>query len=114
MKKIFFLALLIFSVTGFMPTVNNSISAFDLCDVKGYTILDCTYTKRKGYDDDLPEDVVRLENGMIFRISGFLPQLSGGRAVVFARSIRIHNEDALVYKLYIDDKDRIYSANRLR
>ena len=114
MKKVLIINLLFLCAVGIAPRDNISIWVSELCDLEGYVILDCTYTERKGFDNNMPEDLVKLENGMTFRVNGYLSYLSSGRAVVFARSIKFNNEDTLIYKLYIDDKDRIYSAYRIR
>jgi hypothetical protein len=114
-KKMFIFYLIILSVITIVPRSYDSISASDLCDVEGYTIVDCTYTKRKGYDDESSDDIVRLDNGMIFRISGYIYSLSSSRAVVFAKKFTANNNAEIIsYKLFIDDKDRIYSASRIR
>jgi hypothetical protein len=113
-KKVILLNMFILFILSFVPRISDSISASDLCDVEGYTIISCTWTERRSFDSKEPEDLIILENGMIFRISGYYGRLSSSRVVVFARKLELQGAEKIVYKIFIDDRDRIFSAYRIR
>lgn len=106
--------MLILFILSFVPRISDSIRARDLCDVEDYTIIKCTWTEGRSFNSNEPKDIVKLENGMIFRIPGYYDYLSSSRAVVFARKLEPRGTEIVIYKIFIEDSDQFYSAYRIR
>lgn len=113
-KRYLLLTVFSFLLMFLVPCLYDSIRVRELCEVEGYTIIDCTWTSSRYRDDreNRSEDIVELDNGMVFMCSGFNGSLSSSRAVVFA--IRMEGTEQIFYKILIEDTDRFYSATRIR
>jgi hypothetical protein len=84
----------------------------DICELVGYTCIECTNTvgEFEGADFDKP---VRLDNGMIFSFTEYNYDYSYRPDVaIFARKVDIQGRALIAYKLVIEGE--VYDVTRDR
>lgn len=110
-----FLGIFLLLSVSFSGDWNNNSSKMqidDICDLVGYTCLDCSNVVGdfEGADFD---KLVKLDNGMIFEFNEYNYSYSYRPEVaVFSREISYQKKDMVIYKLIIEDE--IYDAFRVR
>lgn len=111
-QKIFLLFLLTLSIYLHLnSTANTDIDASELCDLVGYTIIDCTSAEGEVEGED--GEIIKLYNGMIFELEDYHYNYSySPDVVIFAKQIKYQGMDYIFYKLAIEDY--IYDASRIR
>jgi len=85
---------------------------YDLCDLVGYTCIDCSNVvdEFEGADYDKP---VALDNGMVFEFTDYSYTYSYRPEVaIFATKFDYEGKSYTSYKLIIEDE--LYDVNRLR
>ena len=110
--KAFVIFLFIFSAYLHLnSTVGLDIDASELCDLEGYTIIECT-SAEGDVEGDYGE-LVKLYNGMIFELEDSHYTYSyDPDVVIFAKLFKPEGKEYIFYKLVIDDE--IYDASRIR
>ncbi len=117
MKKRAMVLFLVYSTIFLVNSVSGSIRVRDLCDLEGYTILDCTSVSFRSIEDSIRiprlDEPIRLENGMIIIFSGIGPiALKGGEdAVVCGTGMTYQDKEMVFYKIIIEDS--VYEAIRV-
>ena len=87
------------------------IESSDLCDLVGYTIIDCA--SAEGEVEGEYGEIIKLYNGMIFELQDYNYNYSySPDVVIFAKTFKIEGKDYVFYKLAIEDY--IYDATRIR
>jgi len=110
-KILIFLLLLISIFIYLYSTSNSDIDTYELCDLVGYTIIDCTNAEAE-VEGEYGE-LIKLYNGMIFELQDSNYNYSySPKVVIFATKFKIKGENYILYKLAIEDY--VYDAARIR
>jgi len=89
-----------------------SCDADDLCDLEGFTVVECTNVNGDFDGADVGK-AVTLANGMIFTFETVSVEVDiDPAAVLLARRVTYQGRQVTVYKLLIDDE--VYDVMRVR
>jgi hypothetical protein len=87
------------------------LTADDLCELDGFTLIDCTNVSGEFEGADY-DKLVELDNGLIFRFTEYKYSYSYHPAcAIFARSFTYQEKDVVLYYLVIDEE--VYSVTRV-
>lgn len=115
-KKFFFFLSILILLSMMSNQLHNYSLPFNFCDLKGFTIIDCS-PPLLDYDDygyRNPSDTIKLLNGMIFKPIGMGPVSIGPNVVIFAQKVKIHGKEQIFYKLIIEPESMVYDVIRIR
>jgi hypothetical protein len=89
-----------------------SCDADDLCDLEGFTIVECTNVDGEFDGTDVGK-AVTLQNGMIFTFESVSADVDiDPAAVILERSVIYQGRRVTLYKLLIDEE--VYDVQRIR
>lgn len=109
LKNKFFIVLSFLSLLYFNNSSANGID--DLCDVEGYTLIECTSIDGEFEGED--GDVIKLDNGNVFELNSYAYNYAySPDAFLFGRLYEHDGIEYVFYKLIVEEE--VYDVTKLK